>query len=55
MSRLTRALYYYSISDGTPLRSVFVILVFGTILNLINQGDAIFRGNKAAVELYRMR
>ena len=32
----------YSLSDGIPLRSACVALVVGTILNLINQGDAIF-------------
>ena len=28
-------------SDGVPRRSFFVALVVGTILNLINQGDAL--------------
>ena len=32
----------YSLSDGTPWRSGYVALLVGTILNLINQGDAIF-------------
>ena len=32
----------YSFSDGTPWRAGCVALVVGTILNLINQGDAIF-------------
>ena len=41
MSQLTRALGY-SFSDGIPFRSGCVALVVGTILNLINQGDAIF-------------
>jgi len=40
-SNLRRAISY-SFSDGTPRRSVCVALVVGTILNLINQGDAIF-------------
>jgi hypothetical protein len=40
MSRLTRVLHY-SLSDGIPLRSGCVALIVGTILNLINQGDAI--------------
>ena len=31
-----------AISDGIPRRSLFVALVVGTILNLINQGDALF-------------
>ena len=31
----------YAMSDGIPRRSFFVALVVGTILNLINQGDAL--------------
>jgi hypothetical protein len=30
------------ISDGVPKRSLLVALLVGTILNLINQGDALF-------------
>ncbi len=30
-----------AVSDGVPRRSFYVALVVGTILNLINQGDAI--------------
>ena len=37
---LSRAIHY-SVSDGVPYRSGCVALVVGTILNLINQGDAI--------------
>ena len=33
--------FRYNLSDGTPLRSVYVALVVGTILNL-NQGDVLF-------------
>lgn len=33
-------------SNGIPRRSLYVALVVGTILNLINQGDAIF-GNSS--------
>jgi hypothetical protein len=29
-------------SDGIPRRSFFAALVVGTVLNLINQGDALF-------------
>lgn len=43
MSCLVRA-FRYSFSDGIPLRSGCVALVVGTILNLINQGDAILGG-----------
>ncbi len=31
----------YAIADGVPRRSLWVALVVGTILNLINQGDAL--------------
>lgn len=34
--------YQCAVSDGVPRRSFYVALVVGTILNLINQGDAIF-------------
>ena len=34
--------FRYSLSDGIPRRSFFIALVVGTILNLINQGDALF-------------
>jgi hypothetical protein len=37
---------HYSLSDGIPRRSICVALIVGTVLNLINQGDAIF-GAKA--------
>jgi hypothetical protein len=30
----------FCVSDGIPLRSFVVALIVGTILNLINQGDA---------------
>ena len=30
-----------ALSDGVPLRSFYVALIVGTVLNLINQGDAI--------------
>ena len=30
-----------ALSDGVPRRSLFVALVVGTVLNLINQGDAL--------------
>jgi hypothetical protein len=34
----------YAISDGVPRRSLIVALVVGTVLNLINQGHALFAG-----------
>ena len=33
----------HAVSDGIPLRSLYAAIVVGTILNLINQGDALFR------------
>ena len=41
MTRLKRACEC-AFSDGVPLRSLNVALVVGTVLNLINQGDALF-------------
>lgn len=32
------------VSDGVPRRSLVVALIVGTILNLINQGDALLSG-----------
>lgn len=31
-----------ALSDGVPRRSLVVALLVGTVLNLINQGDALF-------------
>jgi len=36
----------YSFAAGVPRRSLLVSLVVGTILNLINQGDVLFRGGE---------
>jgi hypothetical protein len=33
-----------AVSGGVPLRSLWVAVVVGTILNLINQGDRLFSG-----------
>jgi hypothetical protein len=33
-----------ALSEGVPRRSLWVALVVGTILNLINQGDALLAG-----------
>ena len=41
MSKLIRACRH-CLSDGVSRRSLYVALVVGTILNLINQGDALF-------------
>ena len=40
MSRWAR-ICMFCISDGVPQRSLGVALIVGTILNLINQGDAL--------------
>lgn len=37
-----KAKCWCAFSDGIPRRSFYVALVVGTVLNLINQGDAIF-------------
>jgi hypothetical protein len=34
----------YCVSDGVPRRSFMVAVIVGTILNLINQGDALLSG-----------
>jgi len=47
MRRLLNApgrIWHYATSDGVPRRSFAVALIVGTILNLINQGDALFIG-----------
>ena len=41
---MVRAACHYALSDGVPRRSFFAALVVGTMLNLINQGDALFGG-----------
>jgi len=37
-------IWRYAISNGVPRRSLLVALVVGTILNLINQCDAMLAG-----------
>lgn len=39
-----RTVCRYCISDGVPRRSLAVAVVVGTLLNLINQGDALLSG-----------
>lgn len=36
-----RKLWHYATTDGVPQRSLRIALVVGTVLNLINQGDAL--------------
>lgn len=40
MTRFTTACRF-CVSDGVPFRSFIVALIVGTVLNLINQGDAL--------------
>ena len=35
-----------AVSDGVPRRSLWVALIVGTILNLINQGDIFLSGQR---------
>jgi hypothetical protein len=37
-----RRIVRLALSDGVPRRALVVAAVIGTVLNLINQGDAIF-------------
>jgi hypothetical protein len=53
----------HAVSDGIPLRSLYTAIVVGTILNLINQGEALFgvtrkpfglfAGNSLLARMYR--
>ena len=36
--------YRYAISEGVPRRSLWMAVVIGTLLNLINQGDRLLAG-----------
>ena len=44
MSDPWRAAWRCAISNGVPRRSLVVALVVGSVLNLINQGDALVAG-----------
>ncbi|HZU90504.1 MAG TPA: nitrate/nitrite transporter NrtS [Stellaceae bacterium] len=48
MSWLAKVLWC-CVSDGVPRRSLLTALVVGTILNLINQGDALVTGGHVVV------
>jgi hypothetical protein len=39
-----RIAYRYAVTGGVPVRSLWVAVIVGTILNLINQGDRLFSG-----------
>jgi hypothetical protein len=36
----------YALSDGVPRRSLWVGLIVGTVLNMINQGDTLLSGHR---------
>ena len=36
----------FAVSEGVPQRSLWVALIVGTILNLINQGDTLLAGHR---------
>jgi hypothetical protein len=40
-----KLLWTCAFSEGTPRRSLWVALIVGTILNLINQGDVLLTGH----------
>jgi hypothetical protein len=44
MARALTQAWTYAVSNGVPRRSLLVALVVGTILNVINQGDALLLG-----------
>ena len=39
-----RAAWAYAVTGGVPRRSLMAAVIVGTVLNLINQGDALFAG-----------
>jgi hypothetical protein len=41
-----RRVVHLATTDGVPLRAFWVALVVGTLLNLINQGDALLAGGR---------
>jgi hypothetical protein len=43
-SRFCRLVWRYAVTGGVPRRSLWVALVVGSILNLINQGDRLIAG-----------
>jgi hypothetical protein len=51
MSRLLK-IVSLSFSEGIPKRSLVVAVVIGSILNLINQGDALIAG--APLNLFKL-
>jgi hypothetical protein len=41
-------IWRYSTTGGVPVRSLIVAMVVGTVLNLINQGDALIDGGRVS-------
>jgi hypothetical protein len=41
-----RTAWQFAVSGGVPCRSLIAAVIVGTILNLINQGDALFAGRR---------
>jgi hypothetical protein len=41
-----RTAWEYAVTGGVPRRSLAAAVIVGTILNLINQGDALFAGRR---------
>jgi hypothetical protein len=44
-----RLAWHYAVTGGVPRRSLWVALIVGTILNLINQGDRLLSGQSLDV------
>ncbi len=40
MSAIKQACHF-ALTDGVPIRSLYVAFIVGTVLNIINQGDAL--------------
>ena len=51
--RRLATIWAYALSDGVPKRALIVAAVVGSILNLINQGDALLL-QPAAVNLAKL-
>jgi hypothetical protein len=43
-----RRLWDYAVTGGVPRRSLAAAAIVGTVLNLINQGDALFAGKSVS-------
>jgi len=41
---ILKLVWQYAVTEGVPRRSLYVAMVVGTILNLINQGDVLIAG-----------